>query len=122
MWDNEEPQSDHFRYGIEISTDSGWERLLPSPEAWSNRSALPTMPLIHPCGATGTRRRLDLRAWLWPLLSAGRFAVSCAWPGANIPLTKREFDAAAIGQASARALELWDGPTPHGNQLWLTTE
>src|SRR5207244_12611706 len=121
LWDREPPEPGCFRYGIELATTNGWMKVLPPvAESWTSPSEFPTKPLIHPYGATGTRHRLDIRAWLWPRSPAAKVAVSCEWPAAHIPLSRKEFDATPRARAARRAIRLWDGAPPHGNQLWLS--
>ena len=122
LWDAEPTEPEAFSYGIEFFEGDRWEKLQPPQAAlWARPLERSPGPLVQPCGATGTRSRLDLRAWLHPLPSSeGKVAVSCRWLGAGIPLSRSEFPAERIVGAASQAVRLWDGEPPDGNQLWLT--
>jgi hypothetical protein len=110
-----------FRYGLEYGSGDDWQQLLPPPpELWEAPRKLPAAPLAQPGGASGTRNRLDVDTWVFPLPADRRVALSWEWPAGRIARGRTELDATTIMRAGAQAVELWPGGTPQGNQLWLS--
>jgi len=70
---------------------------------------LPTAPKMSGVnvrgGGAGSAKIAD-GFWVWPLLPEGGLTFVCEWPAAEIPLTRVQFAARPLIEASQRAQEL----------------
>lgn len=95
-----------LRFGLEFA-DGRRATNLGYPASAFQRDADPSQPVLVPRGSGGGDRRWDGKWWVWPLPPAGPLTVVCEWPAYGIALTRHEFDAGMLLEASAHVERLW---------------
>ena len=103
-----------FRFGIEFADG----RKATNIGGWvahrSQADLPPEGPVLMEHGGSGGGTHWDQTYWVWPLPPPGRLTFACEWPIQHVALTRLDIDAAAIVDASKRAVTLWDPPAAEG--------
>jgi hypothetical protein len=103
---------DLFRVGIEFADGTRVTSIGSGLPYGSTETGAPAMV---PRGGGGNFQRWQGNWWVTPLPPAGRLELVCEWPAAGIELTRVELDAAAIRDAAARAVTLWEDDNAPGS-------
>ena len=100
--------SEFLRFGVEFADG---RRATNIGGCFARRSAQaepPEGPVLLEHGGSGGGTHWDQTYWVWPLPPPGRVTFACEWPVQRVPLTRIDIDAAAIVDASKRAVTLWE--------------
>jgi hypothetical protein len=107
------PPPELLRFGVQFADGRKGTNTTPMPLGRGSSHTMaahprepegpPAGPVLMSRGGSGGDRSWRQEMWVWPLPPPGMLALVCEWPAAEIPLTRREIDAAELLAASARA-------------------